>query len=187
MSRRQGWDFLRSHDPEDVMQRTTSSNRCPHRSGVHTRLVSKRVVWQMFPCNEISSKKSLPAVLPWQKTAIFFDKSGADCTYETTSLAEISMMWEHILGHGQFGPNVFLELCALCFADETCSLANRFRGWIFNREAAPPRHKPAGTQLHKRSKAAEIFLSSQQKGHMLVSNSAGHRLRWHGSCVQGKV
>ena len=27
--------------------------------------------WQMFPCTEISSTKSFPAVLPWQEKAMF--------------------------------------------------------------------------------------------------------------------
>ena len=32
--------------------------------------------WQMFPCTEISSKKSFLAVLPWQKKAMIVDIPG---------------------------------------------------------------------------------------------------------------
>ena len=57
-------------------------------SGVRKRVVSKKVgglgnFWQMFPCTEISSKRSFPAVLPWQKKAIIFDIPGPSRSAKT--------------------------------------------------------------------------------------------------------
>ena len=46
---------------------------CALLPGVPRRLVSKRVVWQMFRCTQIASKKSFAAMLSWQKTAMILE------------------------------------------------------------------------------------------------------------------
>ena len=44
--------------------------------GFATGWFAKGWVWQMFHCTEVSSEKSFPAVLPWQKKAMTFDIPG---------------------------------------------------------------------------------------------------------------
>ena len=39
-------------------------------SGVRKRVVPKGWFWQMFPCTEISTNKSFPAMLSWQRKAM---------------------------------------------------------------------------------------------------------------------
>ena len=42
-------------------------------AGVPKGQFPKGWFWQMFPCTELSSKQSFPAMLPWQKNPMIFD------------------------------------------------------------------------------------------------------------------